>query len=226
VGCDTYPFLNAIYGRAAIICAGGTSVIRQVADIRRARRELGAAVIGVNETGFRDEISGHFAVVYDWNVYEQPQARKKEIQQRLEAQQRQKVDAFQGLIFAPRHLVTTERYNLVPVPICGHTVYGLTCDWERGLYSNGGGAGLAISVALYLGACPVLLCGYDYREPEYWYGGKTPNMTAMLQQRDGIASLSALTGDRVINCSPDSTLSGFPKMDLKDALSTINKLCP
>lgn len=203
------PCIGSIVGRPAVIAAGGPSLRGQIAGITAARRAGTCAVIGVNSTGLKIDCDA--AVIYDWHVLS------------AEAQAGQTAET--RLIFAPAHYVTEPLDTLVPVTIQPHILYGLCDRFGGALCANGGGAGLAISVAWALGCDPILLCGYDYTDTgadyRYWYGGRCLNVEAFRDLRDGLASLATLTGNRIVNCSPDSTLGGFPRGDLRNELDKL-----
>ncbi len=130
---------------------------------------------------------------------------------------------FHGVVFAPSfHIQGKPFQNVIPVKVIGET--GLSCDITQGLYSNSGGAGLAISLAWAMGAEKILLCGYDYNQDrlDHWYKREDSRAYALENCRLGMERITTDTGNRIINCSENSSLTRFPFGSLEVELGAIN----
>ncbi|HUX30276.1 MAG TPA: hypothetical protein VMV78_06565 [Thiobacillus sp.] len=121
-------------------------------------------------------------------------------------------------------------YNLVPLKMRvkdripgGEPDLGVSDSFSDGLYTNRCGGGLGISVAWALGADPILLVGYDSQGDRHWYQDDAP---PKIDSMDGVRvildSLSKFTGERVINCSAETALTGFPRGELERELGCLN----
>jgi hypothetical protein len=89
-------------------------------------------------------------------------------------------------------------------------------------YGNSGTA--AVSLALIGGASRVVLLGYDCQRTggkAHWHGDHPPmlgNAGSIASWPKKFANLAKRAGDRVVNCSRATSLTCFPRMDLKEAL--------
>ncbi|TJV20605.1 MAG: hypothetical protein E5Y04_31665 [Mesorhizobium sp.] len=99
-----------------------------------------------------------------------------------------------------------------------------------GTIGSGGNSGFqALNLAVQFGARKVILVGYDMRIDLgiHWHGKhprlmnnpSTKNVERWRRCLDNAAEMLAHLGIAVINCSPVSTLSRFPKMSLEEALA-------
>lgn len=90
----------------------------------------------------------------------------------------------------------------------------------------------AINLAMHFGIKEILLLGYDFREingQKHWFGDyKQPRLNRsgdwhFWKRRMHQAAPSAEgRGVKIINCSPQSALTCFEKMDITDAIKTGN----
>lgn len=98
-----------------------------------------------------------------------------------------------------------------------------------GEISHGGNSGFAaLNLAVQFGASRIVLVGYDMRVDRglHWHGKhgdglNNPSEETTRKWRrmiDGQAPILAALGVKVINASPVSALTAFPKMDLREAL--------
>jgi len=74
----------------------------------------------------------------------------------------------------------------------------------------------AIAVALDMRAEWILLLGYDMRGRETFYG--YPEDWKRAENSEKIAQFDCYAGERIINCTPNSALPQFPKMEINNAL--------
>lgn len=105
---------------------------------------------------------------------------------------------------------------------------GLSLDPEY-LVTGGNSGYQALNLAVLAGAATIILLGYDGREPAkgkptHWFGDhprREPDSVFALYRKsfkDGAKAIKA-AGVRVINCSPDSAVDAFEKMELEQALN-------
>lgn len=104
---------------------------------------------------------------------------------------------------------------------------GLSLDGEY-LVTGGNSGFQALNVAVLSGADRIVLIGYDSREPEHgqpshFFGHhkiREPIHAYELYRKamkDAAKAIKA-AGVRIINCSPDSAINDFEKMELREAL--------
>ncbi|HCM9478401.1 hypothetical protein [uncultured Enterobacter sp.] len=84
----------------------------------------------------------------------------------------------------------------------------------------------AIELAIHLGACRVLLLGYDcsIRNGTHWHGNhallSNPDKFSVARWQDEFSRLRAVAGGvEIINCSRFTRLTCFPRQSLETALS-------
>lgn len=93
----------------------------------------------------------------------------------------------------------------------------------------GGNSGFhALNLAVQFGAKWIALVGYDMRCDRglHWHGKHIPGLNNPTPQNverwrrvtDEAAPMLAALGVTVVNCSPISALTAYPKMSLKEAL--------
>lgn len=98
-----------------------------------------------------------------------------------------------------------------------------------GMVGDGGNSGFhAINLALQWGALKIVLVGFDYTLARgvHWHGrhgGRLNNPTEFItrkwrQRLDAAAPTFAERGIEVINASPHSTLTAYPKLNLLEAI--------
>jgi hypothetical protein len=106
---------------------------------------------------------------------------------------------------------------------------GLESD-PSGLRTGGNSGYQAIQVAVHLGASTILLLGYDLRYAQgraHWFGShpsplNDPSESQLVTWRSHFATLVAPLaelGITVINCTPGTALTCFPRGSLRDALA-------
>ena len=108
---------------------------------------------------------------------------------------------------------------------------GLSSDRSVVYLGNHGGYQL-INFAHLMGCSTLILIGYDGRNGgEHWFGQHPEgpmrvksNFTAWLSLYDNIAKQAPALGLTIINATPGSAISAFPKMDLSDALGSLGCL--
>lgn len=108
---------------------------------------------------------------------------------------------------------------------------GLSDD-NRMLVTGGNSGYQALNLAVLAGAKNIILLGYDAREPEngeksHWFGEHPQicTLAAYPMYRDSFkkgAQAIKNAGVRVINCSPNSAIDVFEKMDINKALRTLH----
>ena len=97
-------------------------------------------------------------------------------------------------------------------------------DSPNGLRTGANSGYQAINLAVHLGARRIILLGYDMKPSNgrsHWFGEHPdrvdPPYSTMLASFPSLVDPLRKRGVEVINCTPDSALDVFPKMDLKDA---------
>ena len=106
----------------------------------------------------------------------------------------------------------------------GHS-FGLSLDPKQIVTGSNSGY-QALNIAVLAGAKTILLLGFDAREPTgktHWFGDhpKREPIAAYAEYRKAFSAgerAILAAGVKVVNCSPDSAIDSFPKMDLEDAL--------
>jgi hypothetical protein len=100
---------------------------------------------------------------------------------------------------------------------------------KAGVVGAGGCSGFqALNLAVQFGARKILLVGFDMRSDldTHWHGRHLPpcgnpsqiNFDRWKKSLDGSFEKLTTLGVRVINCSPVSTLTSYPKMTIAEAL--------
>jgi len=200
-------------GRGCLLVGGGPSLKGQIPIIRQALAQ-GTPAIAVNLTLLL--VPAHFGVIFDFDWFAANPAQ---------------LWRFPGLIFVPeKRLRGATHYTLEPVRMRSHKPQpgrdidiGLSDSFAEGLFSNRCGGGLGISVAWALGADPILLAGYDAQGDRHWYQPTSDNrMDDMGHVRKVLDRLADYAGERVINCSAETALTGFPRGDLETEIGRIN----
>lgn len=100
-------------------------------------------------------------------------------------------------------------------------------DKDPGRLRTGGNSGYqALHVAAHAGARRVLLCGYEMGGGGHWHGDHpsplTNSRTLLPRLRPRFAALASELRDarvEVVNCTPDSQLTVFPRVSLSLALA-------
>lgn len=102
-------------------------------------------------------------------------------------------------------------------------------SWDRHLlHRRGGSSGYgALNVAVLMGAKRIVLLGFDYKRGignrKHWHGSYTwpqnENWPAWARAFDALVKPFADRGIEVINASPDSIVTAFPKMNIDAALA-------
>lgn len=102
---------------------------------------------------------------------------------------------------------------------------------EVGTIGGGGNSGFqALNLAAQLGATRMVLVGFDMNSQSgvHWYGRNNwpmannpdaPQMTRWARAFDAAAPILAARGVEVVNASPHSALTAFPKMSTEEALA-------
>ena len=96
--------------------------------------------------------------------------------------------------------------------------YEINHHKARGAYNSGL---RAVELALEMGAAKILLLGFDasIKAGVHWHENykKTKNPDA-LRCHKWVSQFDYLRGKNIINCAPNSALTQFPKMTVKEAL--------
>lgn len=105
--------------------------------------------------------------------------------------------------------------------------HGLSDD-NRMLVTGGNSGYQALNLATLAGAKNIILLGYDAREPapgekSHWFGEhpQIATLAAYPMYRESFkkgADAIKAAGVRVVNCSPNSAIDVFEKMELNEAL--------
>jgi hypothetical protein len=150
-------------------------------------------------------------------------------------------DEFPGLKISRSAVPGVERVYLQKT---GGGLYVNRLLFEPGLLGAGGASGFqALNLAVQFGAADIALVGFDARVDlgAHWHGPhvglRNPSaLTAKSWARHLDAAAPDLTarGIRVVNCSPISALTAYPKLDLREWLnspisappSTANTIAP
>ena len=108
-----------------------------------------------------------------------------------------------------------------------HNGTGLSLDPEY-LVTGSNSGYQALNLAVLAGAKTIILIGYDGHTPKpgektHWFGDhprREPDAVFPLYVQSFKAAAKAIkaAGVRVINCSPNSAIDVFEKMDITDAL--------
>lgn len=184
----------------AILATGASLTPQQVATVRRAHQHARLAVVAVNDA-FR--LAPWADVLYAadsawWKVNADDAL------------------AFVGLKFTADQM--TPYRCVTRLKQTGLTGY----DPEPGSVRTGGNSGYqALHLAIQSGAERVLLLGYDMGGAHYFGAHKPPlrNTTpdTYLKWRDRFAELNG-RGAHIINCTPGSALTCFPRGELESEL--------
>ena len=115
------------------------------------------------------------------------------------------------------------RYSNNPLSSAFQVVKLPQADFKT--YGNSGAA--AITLAVQGGAARVILLGYDVQKTDgkaHWHGDHPPQLgnAGQIQRWHGrFAEQAADFGHvQIINCSRQTALTCWPRMDLEDALTT------
>ncbi len=104
---------------------------------------------------------------------------------------------------------------------------GFSWDADR-LHRQGGSSGYAaLNAAVLMGAKRIVLLGYDYKRGKdgrkNWHKAydwpQNENWPAWARRYDVVAPMLKTRGIEVINASPDSAVTAFPRMTIADALA-------
>ena len=213
---DAGKYTGLLKGRGCLIIGSGPSIAGQVAMIRRAQA-VGIPTLGVNLT-FLQLFGLMFGSILDVDWL-----RKK----------RGLLWRHVGVLFTPEERSRGfDRYNLVTTTTkidnrrCDARI-GVSAYFGNGIFDNHCGGGYAISVAWALGADPILLAGYDCKPAadgrEHWYDQPdTPRQGMIGWMLNNLETLAPYCGRRVINCSAETALVGFPRSELERELGCIN----
>lgn len=144
-----------------------------------------------------------------------------------------------ALKFTGRKVTVAQQSNVSPntisddVHVMGHGgVSGF--DDRPGFLRTGSNSGYAaVHLAIQLGAAKIVLCGFDMRmvgSRRHWFGDhhwvgaqRTEYSIFLYHFRNSAKELSSRA--TIINTTPDSALTCFPRMDLKEALYGVQRLC-
>lgn len=95
--------------------------------------------------------------------------------------------------------------------------------------TSGGNSGYqALCLAVHFGAARVLLCGYDMQDvggKKHWFGDHAGPLNTPPRYKHWIANFARLApvlkarGVDVINCTPNSALTCFPRIPLSEVLA-------
>jgi hypothetical protein len=103
-----------------------------------------------------------------------------------------------------------------------------TSKWDaHGIHRRGGSSGYAaLNAAVLMGATRIVLVGFDYKRTggrKNWHGAYTwpqnENFASWARAFDPLVALFAERGIEVVNASPDSAMTAFPRMTLEQALA-------
>jgi len=145
-----------------------------------------------------------------------------------EQAEREKILAFQGMVFASfrcAEFLPRDRKNIYIFPQ-NNTQPSETL--ARGLYSGRLSALAALNLAIIMGADEIYLIGYDMKySPDgshHWYGTAHPSQDKYpedsLQKKLPMFDNFAPWRDRIYNCSKDSAIKTFKKVDIEQILGT------
>ena len=137
-------------------------------------------------------------------------------------------DLYQGDYEKVRQLFTLEGRPLgVPLKLLGGE--GFSFDLEIGIYSGYTISYFALQVAVYMGFKKIFFLGLDLKHegPKTHFFGQDPQTVnheqtefpKMQKMLSFGANTLASSDVEVYNCSPISTLEGFPKISYQDALA-------
>jgi hypothetical protein len=106
----------------------------------------------------------------------------------------------------------------------GGEEHGVLSQRANGIATGQNGGYQAINIAYLAGAARVLLLGYDMRGT-HWFG-EHPRKTVHSHYATFIGRFARLAkkvprGFEIINCTPGSALTCFPRMDLEQALAGV-----
>jgi len=138
------------------------------------------------------------------------------------------VPSFTGPKWTVQHSTWRGRESRFPsVERLGNTgANGLETD-PSGIRHHHNSGGAAINLAYHYGAARILLLGYDmgYRkgQPSHFFGehkglGRTTNYQKFIDSIATMVQPLKAAGVAVINCTRGGRMTGFPRMDLAEAL--------
>lgn len=210
-------FISMYAGEPGFCIAGGPSVASFKQQLVHLRKRLGIPQIGVNRAAI--VLDTQYMSVYDYgNVC-----------------RRWKLGAYGGVLFAP-WLPPSDGRKITPESLCvryNHAVVklnpkscGLMPSFRYGICSNGGAAGMAISIAWIMGINPIYLIGYDYtvnsdgKTFSHFYSDQKHDydeqqMEDRKQQIEAIAGINGASA-RIINLSRLSELRQFERRPFQE----------
>lgn len=189
-------------GEIAVVCASGPSLTRE--DIETARSRARVAV--TNESWRLAPLADVlYGCDYQW------------------WRRNGGVPEFQGRKFCQKKAASREAWGVEWVPSVRRDV--LFVDGERRIGWGGNSGFQALNLAIQFGACRIALLGFDMRVDRglHWHEDHDDNPAAHAVDRwrkalDGQAGWLRKQGVEVVNCTPGSALTAYPRMGIAEAL--------